>query len=65
MELLRYLMVQREHRNRCWRLEPQRFEQRDQVVGDPEVVMFGAPNLVVTEFERDRQPVPPSEREPD
>ena len=35
MKLLRDLMVQREHRNRCRRLEPQRFEQRDQVVGDP------------------------------
>jgi len=65
MELLRDLMVQCEYRNRCRRLEPRRFEQPDQVVGDPEVVTFGAPDLIVTEFERDRQPVPPSEREPD
>jgi hypothetical protein len=65
MELLRDLMVQREHLDRCRRLEPQPLEQRDQVIGDSKVVTLGAPDFIVTEFERDRQPVPPSEGEPD
>ncbi len=49
----------------CARLEPQYLEQRDQVTCEPEVVTFGAPVFIVPEFERDREPVPPSEGEPD
>jgi hypothetical protein len=40
-------------------------QQRDQVISDSKVVTLGAPDFIVTEFERDRQPVPPSEGEPD
>ena len=58
-------MVQRKHRNGRRRLEPQYLEQRDQIVGDPEVVTLGAPDFVVTKFECDCQPVPPSEGETD
>ena len=49
----------------CARLEPQYLEQRDQVICEPEVVTFGAPVFIVPEYERDREPVPPSEGEPD
>ena len=51
MELPRDLMVQRDHWDGSRCLEPQYLEQRDQIVGDPEVVTLGAADFIVPEFE--------------
>jgi len=57
VELLCHLMVECHYRDGLGRLESEVLEEIDDVRGDPEFVVIGAPNLVMTELESHAQPV--------
>jgi hypothetical protein len=65
VQLLRDLVLDRHQRNRRRRFETDGREDLENVVGDPQIAVLGAADLVVAEFELDRQPVPALVGEPD
>jgi len=58
-------MLDGEQPDRLWLGESDRFEQRHDVVRDSELVLLGVADLVVSQFERNGEPVPPEVQEPD
>lgn len=65
MQLLGYLVLDQDQRNRRRLFEADGREDLEDVVGDPEIAVLGAADLVVAELELHHQPVPAQVGEPD
>jgi hypothetical protein len=65
VQLLGDLVFDQHQRDRRRLFETNGRENLEDVVGDPEIAVLGAPDLVVAELELHRQPVPAQVGEPD